>query len=315
MKRHDGGHWKLGLFVLGGMVAGVGLILWLGMNRLSRHEDPYVTWFDQSVGDLESGSDVVFRGVIVGRVVRVSIDEGRRIRVQVGLFRNQLQRLGMDPKGPPPPDARLKLGMGGGLTGGGQMELVFVDPAQNPAPDLDGIQPPPNYIPSLPARFTSLGSAVGYVADQVGPAVEDVRKILDEVRRKVESIDTAQMNADALEALQSFRQAAGAVSQLADDLAGQGGPLQHTLRNIEDASAHVDRAIAHLQVEKTSEAVRQGAQNIANAANRYAQLAGQVETELSALRGTLEAIRRLADLIERNPSVLIRGRTPSTGGP
>ncbi len=316
MRHAAPGHWKLGLFVLGGLVAGVGLLVWLGVQHATRDTERFVTYFDQSVGALEAGAPIVFRGVPVGRVGRVRIGaDGRHIEVWAHLFEAQMVRLGMQPGAPPPADARLKLAMAG-ITGAGSMELMFVDPAEAPPPALPAaIVAPPQYIPSLPARFTNLGDAVSYVVGEVGPAVHDAREILREARRRVQAIDTPAMNEEALATLRSFRGAAEGVETLAGRLAATEGPLGGAIEHVRGAAERIDRAVTRADIAGATEAVEKAGTGIAAASARFARTAAELETQLSGLRATLDAIRRFVDLLERNPSMLLRGRErPRDGG-
>jgi ABC-type transporter Mla subunit MlaD len=317
MRRAGPGHWKLGLFVLGGLIAGAALLVWVGVQRMSRETERFVTFFDQSVGDLEPGAPIVYRGVPVGRVGRVRIaDDGRRIEVWAHLFEEELLRLGMQPGAPPPPDARLKLAMAG-ITGAGSMELVFVDPAEAPPPALPpAIVPPPQYIPSLPARFTNLGDAVAYVVDEVGPAVQDAHEILTEAKRRVQALDTPAMNEEALATIRSFRHAAEGVETLAGRLSAAEGPLGGAIEHVRSAAERIDRTVAKADVGAATEAVEKAGNSIAQASARFARTAAEVENQLAALRATLDAVRRFVDLLERNPSMLLRGRErPREVGP
>ena len=71
-------HWKLGLFVVVGIVLSLTTITFLGAQSLQKQVVSYQTYFDESVQGLEVGSPVKFRGVTIGTVSAIDIAADRR---------------------------------------------------------------------------------------------------------------------------------------------------------------------------------------------------------------------------------------------
>ncbi len=63
----------IGLFVLGGIIIGAGIIVWIGASNYFQKGATYVTFFDESVQGLQMDSSVKYRGVDVGRVERIRV--------------------------------------------------------------------------------------------------------------------------------------------------------------------------------------------------------------------------------------------------
>ena len=59
-------HWKLGLFVLGGVAFGVFCLFWFGLRRLERQAVTVYAYFAEEVDGLGEGSPVKYRGVPIG---------------------------------------------------------------------------------------------------------------------------------------------------------------------------------------------------------------------------------------------------------
>jgi hypothetical protein len=96
-------HWKLGLFVVVGLVAMVGALFWLGARRFQRTSFPAVSYFDESVQGLDVGSPVKFRGVTVGNVADITIaPDHRHVQVTSDIYVDALQRLGLGDRAPAP---------------------------------------------------------------------------------------------------------------------------------------------------------------------------------------------------------------------
>src|ERR1700733_12217219 len=89
-------HWKLGLFVVVGVVLSLTTTTFLGAESLKKKVVSYKTYFDESVQGLEVGSPVKFRGVTVGTVSIISIAADRRhVEVTSDLAVNDLADLGL----------------------------------------------------------------------------------------------------------------------------------------------------------------------------------------------------------------------------
>jgi phospholipid/cholesterol/gamma-HCH transport system substrate-binding protein len=63
----------VGLFVIAGVLLGIGIIVWIGASRYFQKGATYVTFFDESVQGLQMDSSVKYRGVDVGRVERIGV--------------------------------------------------------------------------------------------------------------------------------------------------------------------------------------------------------------------------------------------------
>ena len=58
---------RVGLFLLIGIVVGLTAVIWLGASRMFEETKAYVTYFDESVSGLSTDASVKYRGVTVGR--------------------------------------------------------------------------------------------------------------------------------------------------------------------------------------------------------------------------------------------------------
>ncbi|MFP4162140.1 MAG: MlaD family protein [Ectothiorhodospira sp.] len=66
------GYFRLGLFIVATVSAGVALLLILGVGALFQPKMMMETYFDESVQGLEVGSPVKLRGVTIGEVSEIS---------------------------------------------------------------------------------------------------------------------------------------------------------------------------------------------------------------------------------------------------
>jgi phospholipid/cholesterol/gamma-HCH transport system substrate-binding protein len=153
-------HWKLGLFVVSGVVMLLTAVAALGARSLHTEVARYKTYFDESVQGLEVGSPIKFRGVMIGTVGKIDIaPDHRMVEVESDLVVKELHRLGLDSEADPvthlprkrlamQEDLRAQLASSG-LTGVKYLLLDFFPVADNPAPKLT-FPIPENYIPATP---------------------------------------------------------------------------------------------------------------------------------------------------------------------
>lgn len=80
---------KIGLFVVSGLLLGVVVFVWLGSSRYFQDSKTVVAYFMESVQGLESDSPVKYRGVPVGRVKAIRMaPDARLIEVLMSLNRS-----------------------------------------------------------------------------------------------------------------------------------------------------------------------------------------------------------------------------------
>ena len=313
----------VGGFILGGLAIVVAAILFFGGGETFTPKTKAVVYFQDSVGGLEVGAPVTFRGVAVGSVSRVALllDPATltaRIAVYLQLEPNRVTLVGKSAQLPmlrQVVDAGLRARLVPQSLVTGQM-LV----------DLD-------LSPETPAHF-------------VGPKEDDVTEIpaaqsdLQQLRQQLSHAPVADTVAQALRTLTAFE-------KLADRIDGEIGPLVASAHDVLDSTGRVmDNAnvtIAHLGPELSSdlddahrlvldarqqlgargEDVNQTLSNadktlqaarglIASADSLVAlrsQSRGDIDATLRDLAATTNSLRDFAQSIERDPSLLLRGRS------
>src|SRR4051794_14822997 len=91
-------HWKLGLFVVVGVLVGLSAAVYLGSRALPREAVTYTSYFDETITGLETGSPVRYRGVPIGSISEIAIAPDRRhVAVTYDLAVGVLVRLGLAP--------------------------------------------------------------------------------------------------------------------------------------------------------------------------------------------------------------------------
>lgn len=194
----------IGLFVMGGIMIGAGIIVWIGASKYFQKGSTYVTFFDESVQGLQMDSSVKYRGVDVGRVERIRVAPDYKL-VEVVMkvdLEGDLQENTV---------AQLKTA---GITG-----IVFIE-LDRKKPGAPDASPPIDFaaeypiIPSRPSELRQLLSGV------------------DEVLQNVKEIDFKGLS-------DQFKSVGKATENL---LAGK--KMNTIMSNLEATSASLERTVA-----------------------------------------------------------------------
>ncbi|MBO4301224.1 MAG: MCE family protein [Desulfovibrio sp.] len=307
----------VGAFLLGGLLLLVIGIIVLGGGRLLSNDLEYVLYFDGSVSGLSKGAPVVFRGVPMGSVTRINLvastrDSNVTIPVYVRIDERSFERT--DGAGPASESLqqkivrrmvqrglRARLQMQSLITGQYRVELDFYPntPAnfRSATPEME-IPTIPSPIDTLQSTFARLpleqmvnalshvlqNLSVGLADDKLGKALntftvtfEDARNMLHGMRSRTEDVlDSLGTAGTAMEknlpgTMASFREAMQSMAVAADQLRVVTASAQHLLGRDSPVMSDIRRLI-----KESTETVR--------------------------------ALRALADMLERNPEALLKGR-------
>ncbi len=172
-------YFKLGMFVIGAVVAGAVVLVVIGSGRWFQPKLTIETYFNESVQGLDRGSKLKYRGVAIGEVTRIGFtynkyqqDRPMAERARYVLVEAQIEPRLLGGRGAAgditqPDAARLEVDKGlrmrlapQGITGTSYLEIDYVDP---PPPILPIDWTPDNvYIPGAPSTVTTfVNSAIG----------------------------------------------------------------------------------------------------------------------------------------------------------
>jgi len=282
-------HWKLGLFVLLAIGVMLGTLFWLGAQRLRRESFPAISFFDESVQGLDVGSPVKFRGVTVGTVSDITIaPDHRHVQITADMYVDALVRLGLRTGAPKsgeefiPPNLRVQLASAG-ITGVRFVQTDFFDPERYPPPRLP-FEPPWNYVPSTPSTLKNAEEAAIEILNRLPVLADRAKDTLADMKKTLASID-----------------------HFAVDLGAQDGSFNLALQQLRGAAARVDKALDEAKLGATTASFRDTASSVGQAATGLDDTHEELQASLVALREAAESVRTLADSLERDPSVLLRG--------
>ena len=292
----------IGAFVLGAITLAVAALLFFGGGVLREKRMAVVSFFDGSVAGLRVGAPVTFRGVPVGEVkslgVRLDPKTGRSIiQVNMELVPGMLTVYG---QAMPDRDTFVTSLVSEGLTAQLVKQsfvtgLLSVELAFRPAAEVsrlgDGSLPE---VPTVPGDLEGLAKQLQTV----------------DIVATVESLQRTLASAEALLNNPGLR---GGLDQLPEVMSSLKRTLDTTEREVKASSAAVQKTLektdatlekADATLEKT-DATLEAAHALVDPRGHNAI---QVQRTLDDLAATSARLRNLAERVDRDPSVLIRGR-------
>jgi paraquat-inducible protein B len=322
----------VGAFVIGAFALAIIALLTVGGVNLFAKPQRFVVYFDESVHGLTLGSPVKLRGVPIGRVVDLNITfdpaTNNSVVAVVSEFgrdkvmdvtgasidvssRAELQQL-VDG------GLRAQLGVQGLATGLLFVELDFHDPDDFPAPS----RPPGErlvVVPYVPSAISEFQNGISEVlanlrrVDLAGLA-RDLSALATTTRREVEGVDFRGV-------VEQWKKTGAQVEALAANpeigktiasLNTAAGELRATIAKLDARIEPAGRDLTDTLAEarRTMQAFNGTATAAQNFISTHGGLGEEVVRTLNQLNQTADAVKRLADFLERNPNALLMGRKP-----
>ena len=314
-------HWKLGLFVVVSFVVAMGSIVALGARSLKKTTVTYKTYFDESVQGLDVGSPVKFRGVTIGSVADIDVArDHRHVETTLELDVQNLNDLGLNYAGPAgaaarinvPPDLRVQLGSSG-ITGVKFISIDFFSIKDNPVEPLP-FPVPENTIPSAQSTMKNLEDSVVHAVDRFPEVADQIVRLLGQMSRMLDGLDQKHLGDRAGDTVTNVN---GLVEELRAALRGvEVGKLslqaQETMANLNATMARTTALLDRLQGDKGVIASAERASNaVGDMAHGARGLGVELDATLRDVQGAAAAVQRLGDALERDPDMLLKGRSRS----
>lgn len=295
----------VGLFVVLLSTALVAGILWLsGSAEYRKTYDIYLAYMNESVSGLNLNAPVKYRGVEVGRVKKISLDRGERVRLEL-----QIER------GTPIRENTVAVLRVQGLTGIAQVELAGNNRDAPPLQAKPGEEYP--VIRTGPSLLARMDTAVTDLLSSLNRVSNSINGVLDEENRR------------------NFKKLVADMATLSDTLAARKGAIDATLQGAARSADNAAKASAELpqlmeRMAKSAEALEKMAGDASRASasvrktmsgvdGGLAQVTDKVVPELdqtlSEMHELSVSLKRLSEEVGRNPNMLLLGKQPAARGP
>ena len=339
-------YFKLGLFVIGGVIAGIVVLLVIGSGRWFQPRFTIETYFNESVQGLDIGSKVKYRGVVVGDVTRITftyvryeLDKPISDRMRYVLVEAQVQPrlVGGRAVGDitRQENATIEVERGlrmrlapQGITGTNYLEMDYVEPPPPPLP-IDWV-PENAYIPSAPSTVTQFVTAASDIIERlhrldIESTIQNLNRLLVSLNDRVNGVDTKGLTeraarvldrADAtLAGIDSKRLSAEATGLLSE-LRATNNDLRQTLANPawQKLPEDADAAIARVRAIVDDPNLARTLSSMSRTLGRLDRILGGGEADLVTtiqnLRQITDNLRDLTEEAKRYPAGVLFGQPP-----
>jgi paraquat-inducible protein B len=340
-------YFKLGLFVIGAVIAGIAVLMIIGTGRWLHPRTTIETYFNESVQGLDLGSKMKYRGVVIGEVTRITFtyvvyeqDKPMNQRKRYVLVEAQIEPRLVGGKAAnditSPESSKLEVERGlrvhlapQGITGTNYLELDYVEPADAVTLPIDW-SPDHIYIPSTPSTVSTFVSAASDILDRlkhldVEKTIANMNKLLETTNERVSSLDTAKITEHAdrtlskldstLDGLQSRKLSNEAVGLLTE-LRQTNDELKTFLANPALAKLPSDTSATLASVRElvSNPGLAQSIAHMERTLSRLDRIFGGGEADLATtfqnLRQITDNLRDLTEDAKRYPSNVLFGAPP-----
>ncbi len=309
----------VGAFVVLLSATVLGIILWLGKTDYRGIYDRYYVYMRESVAGLSVDSTVKYRGVDVGRVKEVVLnpENSEEVRVTLDIV-----------AGTPVKSDTEALLVTQGLTG--LVTLNLTGGSRDAPPLAAGAGQAYPIIKSAPSLFGRLDSVLSQVLSEQGLSnlvanlnglAQNASSALDEENRK------------------ALRQILKDLSEVARTLAARSGQVDRGVQSAAQAAEQAARLTEHLgkqlpvlldRVNKSAAGLQQMTEELTRTSRSVGEVIGASKPDIerfsrqtladtglliTELRQLTATLNRVAQQIERQPNVLVLGRSAQPKGP
>lgn len=313
-------HFKLGLFTIGGFTVAIVAAVLFGGALSRRDMIRYHSYFNESVQGLNVGSPVKFRGVTIGHVSAIEIaPDHRMVDVVSELDTKDVIRMGLTEARTThgverfaiPPDLRTQLNSQG-VTGVKYVAIDFFDVASNPPPQLPFSVPKNQYIPATPSMMKNLEDTITQAMERLPEMVDAVVMIMKRIDSLFATLEKQDVSGKAVATLEHADTALATLQSTLRriDEHDLGGKTANTLTELNVTVNKVNRVLDELS----------GKQGLLASTHRATEAFGEVaragqgtqkelETTLRDVSEAADAIRALVNALDRDPDMLLKGKT------
>ncbi len=341
-------YFKLGLFVLGALAAGIAVLIIIGTGRWFERRVTIETYFKESVQGLDIGSKLKYRGVVIGEVTKISFtyvvyqqelpmtERARYVMVEAQLQPRLVGGRAAAGDMTSPDNARMEVEKGlrlriapQGITGTNYLEMDYIDP---PPPVLPIEWTPQNvYIPSTPSTVTAFVNAAQEILTRlqhldIDGTLVNLNTLMATTNDRIGAIDTKGLSQRAdrtlaklettLDGIQAKKVSDEATALLAE-LRQSNAELRKTLANptLQKLPDDAQAAIASVKNLVSDPKLAKTVANMERIMGRFDRLFGSTDTDLATtienLRQITDNLRDLTENTKRYPASVIFGAPPA----
>jgi hypothetical protein len=173
---------------------------------------------------------------------------------------------------------------------------------------------PANYIPSAQSTMKNLEDSVVHAVDRFPEVADQILRLLGKVSRLLDDVDDKHLPEQTRLTLQNADRAIADLRSAfhAVDPAKLSAQAEETMANVNGTLARTTALLDRLQGPRGLIANAERASSaVGDMAHGAVGLGAQLDETLRAVQGATTAIQRLGDQLDRDPDMLLKGRSRS----
>jgi paraquat-inducible protein B len=319
----------IGAFVFGAILIAIGAIIYFGSANLLATKQMFVTYFNQSVSGLGVGSNVKYKGVTVGKVVKVQLKfqgQGEAPVVKVlyeintdnllnkyGLSINMADRKAQErwvENG-----FRAKLDFESLISGQLYIALDFykdVAPAEmHPEGNQGPFEIPPQKS-DIDAILADLTKAIGNIGSvDFAALAKDLQSVLQSARNGIDAMHLDQLGVSLDKASNSISTLANGeqIKSALTSMRGSFDQLTATLKNLNPAIGDLKPTLEGAKIALGN--LQKSTAELSLMLKPDSTLRYQLDSSLSEISAAAASIQQLSDFLQRHPNSILFGRKPA----
>lgn len=279
----------VGMFTLAVIGAIFGFVYWSQHVGGTGERAIYRVLFSSSVSGLRTGSAVLFNGIRVGDVTDLKLNPENPSQVAATISVDKQVKIR--------PDTRVGIEFQG-LTGIAAVALNGGSPGE---PALNGLSNPPPALIASPASTQDITQGARDVLQRVDDFIEENRPAFKSTLQNLDTFSAALARNSKrldtiLEGMQNFMGGPD----------GKGGDINDAAKSIRELSDRLGKLADNL--DKRTASITDGINDLTTTGTK------QINAVSRDLQRTLGTIDRTVNNIDKNPSRLLFGGSPSGGG-
>ena len=322
---------KLGLFVIAAIVILIISVFSMGMFDHFRPKAHMVTYVEESVQGLTTGSAVKYKGVPIGNVSDITIVvDSNEIRIDIEIDLSKIQKRTQNSNTGTRKLAleqfyeyMMKDSNNGlacriepeGITGAKYVEINFFKDEKVPVSRRTAIlRNGIIYMPSTPSMIANLRTNIFEILTSIASVdFKGISKQTNDLLLKAnQTLDKAkldQLSVNANDVIKKLDKTVGNLNQALDQK-----QMRKTVREIEEALLSVKKLASQMALAVEQANLADTASDIRLLAKSLKESSDSLQTSLQKANDTMDSLTDLAHYLNENPSSLLRGRGTQQGG-
>ena len=301
---------KLGLFVIGSILVLIAAIFSMGIFDRFKPKAHMVTYVEESVQGLTTGSPVKYKGVPIGKVSDISIIvNNNEIRIEIAKSRELGREQFYDFLTSASKDGLACRIEPDGITGSKYVEINFFTDVRTPKSSRQAFFEKGIFVmPSTPSMIANLRTNIFEILTSVAAIdfkgiSQKTQELLDRANKTLDRAKLDQLSTNADKVILKIDQTVTNLNQVLDQkqMRTTIRDMEESLKAIKKLAVQTENTVASANLSETAGDIRQLAKSLKDSSET-------LQTSLQKANDTMDSVTDLVRYLNDNPASLLHGR-------